>query len=251
MDYFKEEKEISIKELLFSVVLKWRSIISIILITMVASILINSIYAIRYIDILGKSLIISAIIKQVVINAIVSGLIMGCVYAFVHLFTDTIKSVQEFTMVCNMSIVGCIANDKVKNNSKIDKLIKKSKGIKYKIDEIESQKEYIAKVIERSLLAENTKEKQIVAIVSSCSVEYSKQVTDAIKEKITNMIEIIAVDDINNSPSAIDDILNADYIIFAESEGKSKYYEFDQAIRKIQEWNKKILGIILVNVDAI
>lgn len=251
MNYFKEEKEISIKELLFSIASKWRGILRVMLVTIVVTLLINIISAINYIEILGVVVIIKAIFKQIIINSIVAIILMAAIYACVFLFTDTIKSIQEFTMVCNMPILGCIARKEEKYVLKIDKWIKRTKGIRFKISEIELQKEYIAKVLENNITAENVKSKIKVAIVSSYSIDCAELVKDSIIDKVSNVIEIIAVSDINMSPYSIDEIINADYVVFAEYQGKSKYYELEQAIHIMEEWEKKVMGIVLVEVDGI
>lgn len=251
MNYFKEEKEISIKELLYFCALRWRSIFTVALITAVCTAIANVFPARKYIDILGISTIVTAIVKNVVIATIVCMAFVVGIYIVKFLFTDTIKSVQEFIMICNMPILGCIPKEKKKQDCFIDKWLKKIYGVRLKCIEKEKQVEYIVKNIEKSYSLVSKNEKSRIVLVSSYSKDYAERVLELMADKISEKIEFVLAQDMYTSAESIDNVINADYIVFVEQQGKTKYYEFEQIIRKINSYKKNILGVILMSVDAI
>lgn len=251
MNYFKEEREISIKEIFYYVCSRWRSIAAVVVFSMIVVMAINIPGAIEYHIILGDSVIAKEIAKYMIIVGVLLGVLITIFYVMKFLFTDTIKSVNEFAMICKMDIIGKIVAKKHKN-SIFDRWLRKLNGIKIVYKEKEQHAEYIAKVIGKSVQdCNNQSEKVKIAIISSNNLETAKTVEQTVGVRVDSNIELFSVGDICASPEALTYVMDAEFVILAECQGKSKYYEMEQVISKLKLWNKKILGVILIDVDAL
>lgn len=250
MEFMKSERELSVKELFCNVLSKWRSILFTVLIAVVITVGINVPSAKEYVGVIGRATVIKALIKQVFIIGVLTGGALVVVYVFKFLFTDTVKSVNEFKLICNINFLGSMIDESTKKTGKIDTVIKKINGIKYQKKDAERYIEHIAKVIENSIdLKGNSK--VTIAIVSSCANKVCDEAVDMLKEKVMSEINLVSAGDVTMSPTAITQVIEADYVILAESIGVSKYYEIEQTVTKICEMKKNVMGMVLLNAHAI
>ena len=45
--------------------------------------------------------------------------------------------------------------------------------------------------------------------------------------------------------------MEADYVILVEAQEKSTYSEIERELEQLLAWKKKVLGVVVVDVDAI
>ena len=131
MKYISEEREISIKELAFNIVYKWKSILLSAFMAAIVTVLINIRAVLIYKDILGTSVTVAALVEKVCIVLIVLVGMLVTIYTLLFLFMDTIKSNRDFGRVCSVPVIGCITNET--KLGKVDKCIRRLNGIKYKL----------------------------------------------------------------------------------------------------------------------
>ena len=51
--------------------------------------------------------------------------------------------------------------------------------------------------------------------------------------------------------SAVSRVLAADYVVLVEEQEKSSYSQIEQELEQLGAWKKKVLGIVVVGVDAV
>ena len=90
-----------------------------------------------------------------------------------------------------------------------------------------------------------------IVIISSYSLECSENVRLAIQKYTSKNINISVCGDVDMLPDSIEKVEKSDYIVLAESQGKSKYYEIEDLMNRLDRLNKKVLGVVLTDVDAI
>ena len=249
MKYIEEEREISVKELFFYIIYKWRSILFSAIVTVITTMLINVKAILKYKDVLGISVVITAFIKHLIIVTFLVVAVIVTVYALLFLFSDTIKSPREFSRVCGVPVVGCIGKEGKRNI--IDKILRKLNGVKYKVENNSLYEQCIAKVIEKTIGTAELSEERTIVIMSSYSEKCAEAVAAGINKKMVASVKISAIGDVDILPTSIDAIENADYVLLAECQEKSKYFEFEQTMCKIDRFNKKVIGVVLIDVDAI
>ena len=248
MEYIKDEKEISIKELIVSVLLQWKKILIVGVIAILIVVIGNISEAIKYIDILGAGKVVKILLKQSIIYGILAAVACGGYYAAVYLFTDNIKSVNDFVGATNIPVIGCIPDSK--NKGRIDRLIKKIVGVRLYKDNRDEYIAHIAKTIEADLMARNVSKTDVACVVSS-GVENATSLVKAIDNKMSADISLVNAGDINVSSEGVSAVMQTKYIILLEQEGASKYRELKHTCQKLSSWNKDILGAVLVDVDSI
>ena len=60
-----------------------------------------------------------------------------------------------------------------------------------------------------------------------------------------------AVKSILADASAVSRVLAADYVVLVEEQEKSSYSQIEQELEQLGAWKKKVLGIVVVGVDAV
>lgn len=251
MNFVKEEKDVNLKELFLDVVGKWRSIVISSIVAMIVVAIINVPGMIKFKDILGVSVVLIEAIKYSIIAFVVVAAICVVVYAFVYMFSDKIKSVIDYNLSCNLKLLGEIPCNESKRNLFIDKVIKKIRGIKIAYSKRDNLIERVANVILAEIYIRN-KEVCKIAVVSSVAENVASEFVDLLDDKITKeRVEIVSAGDILTSETSIKQVMEADYVILAERQGKSKYSELEQTCKQLTSWNKEILGTVLLDVDAL
>ncbi len=244
MEYLKDEKVISIKELIYAICSKWRSIFSVVMITAISVLAINIFKGISYMDVLPKSVLIGAIIKQVILLCIVVAFVIVFIYAVQFVFSDRVKTETELRMTMKLELLGNISDGNYKKNTWLDKKLRSYIGVKT-CESTEKSVERVANVIRANKDVKYDSNSVKIAVVSSCSIETAKKCVEMLKTEISVDIDIVLAGDIMDSPNAVKTATDADCVILAEGIGKSKYGSINDVCHQLSLWNKDIMGIVI------
>ncbi len=252
MIYIKEEKELSVKDIFFDICAKWRSVIGICFLGVFVVALVNVPSFLQYKEVLGLSGVCKVLIKHLVVVGIVIAFCVIVFYAIKYLVSDTIKSVEEYSLYSNVKILGVIPQKNNKKHFFIDKIIKKYRGIKLFSTNRDCLIKRVANVINTEIGLKDLKNIVSIAVVSSCSASESDEFVKLVESKVlSDNIKLLSAGDIMVSADAINIIYKADCVILVERQGKSKYSEMKKTCEMLDSWNKEIMGAILLDVDAI
>ncbi|MBQ2745541.1 MAG: hypothetical protein IJF37_08030 [Lachnospiraceae bacterium] len=245
------ERQINIKELMCSVFAKWRTIIIIVLLAMIATAIINIPSAINYISRLGMAQIAKILIKQMLFIGVAVFVGIVILYIFMYITSDKIKSVLDYELNSNLKLLGAVSKKICKHNNVIDKFIKKCSGVNLCHKDRNGHIERIANVIMAELSVRANLEKSSIALVSVCDkevVEEFKQLLDTLK--IEN-VSFKMASDVLTSADSVKTIMEADYVLLVECQDKTTYAKLNSSICMMNSWNKDIIGLVLTNVDAL
>lgn len=251
MNFIKEERDINIKELLLHVFAKWRSILATGTCGVLLVFIINFANVLKYRKILGNTVVIVELLKYIAIGFAVPIVISIVFYAFRYMFSDIIKSTNEYNMTSELKLLGGIPKLDIKNNCFIDKIIKKCMGIKI----LHADRDKLIKRVYNVIAAESLlrdKDVYMIAVVSSYKNETTESFVETLNPALAMQnLRIVSAGDILVNENAINIVMEADYVVVVEQQGKSKYSEFEQTCKNLESWNKKILGTVLLDVDAL
>ena len=248
MEYVKEEREISVKEMFSYVLFNWKRVLGITIAVVLIVVIINIFDTVKYASIFGIVPVIKVLLKSCAIYGILSGGLCVFYYAVTFLFTDKIKSVNDFSNATNIPVIAYTPNKT--QNGKIDRFIKKIFGVKVQANKYKEYENYVVKAIELELISKNVNVEQVVIITSANSLEI-QEIVDAMNENTNSNIAFLNAGDISGSADAIDKVMKTDYVVLVEKQGESKYSELKRTCKKLTAWNKNILGAVITNVDAI
>lgn len=246
MEYLNEEKVISIKELIYAVISKWRSIMAVVISTAVFVLVINIWNGMGYAGQLSTSAIISAIILQVVLIAVLVLFLMIFVYAVKFVFSDRVKTETELRMTIKVEMLGDISDKHYKKNTWLDRKLRNYIGVKVASD-VDEAVERVCNVIAMNNNIKYQKAELKIAVVSSCSTDVAQKCTELINTKKANNIQFFMAGDVMASAEAVKTVNDADCVILAECFGKSKYGVISNTCRQLSLWNKDIMGIVISN----
>ncbi len=92
-------------------------------------------------------------------------------------------------------------------------------------------------------------EKKIIAFTGNISAQgMEKLLSDMDWEE---QYQAKAVPNILGEASAVSAVMEADYVVLVEEQEKTTYPQIGQELEQLDAWKKKVLGIIVVGVDAV
>lgn len=250
MNHENIERQINIKELIFSVVAKWRKIFVITLIAILATAIINIPSAISYISRLGAMLVIKILVRQMLAVGVFAFVGIIILYAFMYIISDKVKSIIDYELNSNLKLLGAVVLETNKYNNAVDRFIKKCRGINLYHKDRSQHIKRISNVIKAELSVKTCCEHNTIALVSVCSRECVEEFERIIaNEKIENVTFKIA-SDILTSADSIKTVMESDYVLMVECQEKTTYAQLNSSICMIDSWKKEVIGLVLTDVDA-
>lgn len=242
------EKEVNLKELFYIVCKQWRYIL---LIPIISSVILlitkikNIMSGTQDLNIMES--VFNPILIGYALGVLVVALFCTCRFAM----SDRIKSPTELWNYSNINLIGVIPRPQAKRDRKFDFFVKRVLGkIKIKRNDCDE----LVKCIVSEIKAEiniKAKGKSRIALVSSDSLETASEFESLIRDKLPDEISLCLSGDIRLSSEGIKSAAEADYVILVERQFKSRYSDLEEICRRLKIWKKEILGIVLLDVDAV
>ena len=111
----------------------------------------------------------------------------------------------------------------------------------------------LAKVAAQSVMAElmamGTLKGGTIAFTGNVALEEMKKLIAEMEWGDSCTVK--CVPNILNNPSAVPEIMNAEYIVLIEKQEESSYTQITRELSELAAWKKKVLGFVVVGVDAI
>lgn len=252
-DTFIEEREIDLKDLLYYIFKKWRRLLLAAVIVMILLLLFRM-------PILLKLNSAADILKQsakYVVIGVVTGLILMCfVYAVLYVINGKIKSENEFITNCRLSVLEILPKKNSKKLNGIDRLIRRMFGVNRHTEDFDKLTDRLAEEIKAVLSVINRekndmKEDIYIGIVSTDSGETASELADLVNSRFNGTVKVVAAGNILKSAESIKIVMMSDKIIMVERIAASKYQMVEAAYKKLEKWQKDIVGVVLVDGDAI
>ena len=252
MKVVKDDRSINLKELLFYVISRWRSFIVVALLTVLITIIINCPNVLFYAKQEGVEFVCTLMIKSILTYVLASILFVFVVYASRYIFSDTIKSVNEYLSTCELRLIGVIPKEKEKRLSCIDKFVRNCSGIRTSGKNRDKLQKRISNVIVCEIETGKNINKPNITIVSSYSDETAEQLYNLLFEDFpAEYATLVIAGDIFESAYAVEAVMKADYIVLAESQDNTRYFELVRLCKELESWKKNILGTVLMDVDTV
>ena len=247
MEIVNKQKEIEIRHLLCCICLKWKKILLYTLGVMIFTGVINGVRSINYFDVLEKSIIIKVIVLRMILIGLIFGFFMVGVYILKYIFSDVIKTEDEFINVCNINLIG--KSISLKKYNMIDGWIKKIFGISNDNLKEEDYINHIAKAIEMDLETRDTNDNIVIAVVSSCSKKKIEDFVGKLDLISAKNVKIVYAGDITKDAGAIDIIYSAKYTLLVECQCESKYSHIENICNRLCMWKKSPIGAVILGAN--
>lgn len=249
---FADDREIDLKDMLFYICKRWRSLLIGTLIIMIAMILIR---VPAMTELSGAAAVFKQLVKYALIG-IVAGIILMCiVYAVSYVISGKIKSESDFRSNCRMNVLGVLPRVDNSKMNRIDRWIRQLFGVELKSRNLDKLSDRMAEEL-KAILSTKGKEKEdtnnvpCVAVVSTESDSSAKQLTVLLEPKLKGSIRIISAGDILTKAESIQTVMKASWIVMVEKIGVSEYRKLEDGVKKLALWNKNVLGMVLIDGNA-
>lgn len=252
-ELFNNEKEIDLKDMTFYICKRWRSILVGMVIFMIAVVLIK---LSSLIDLNGAGAVLKQTAKYLVIGIIVGLLVMAVVYGVLYIFTGRIKSESDFKSNCRLSVLGVLPKTDEKRQNCIDRFIRRIFGIYTNADDFEKLANRLAEEIKALLSVrdcESTDCKHIscVSVVSTEGDNTSKKLSDFLESGFKASARVISAGDILTNAQSVQTVMESNAVIVVEKIGSSQYPKVEEELKKLVQWDRVLLGIVLLDGDSI
>lgn len=255
------EKEIDLKDMLFYICKRWRSI----LVGMLAFMLAVVIFKLSSVmNLNGAGAVFKQIIKYAVIGLIVGFVVMAVFYAAMYAFTGRIKSESEFKTCCKLCVLGVLPKIDEKKLNGIDRFVRHVFGVDRKAEDFDGLSDRLSEEIKALLSVRsngncrnegNDKNAEKctphVSVISSEGETVSVKMAGFFEKKLNSSANVTSAGDILTSAKGVQDVVNAASVIVVERIGTSKYVKVEEELTKLLQWEKDILGVVLLDGDMI
>lgn len=194
---------------------------------------------------------IKGIVKNVIKTMLLAGLIgtlLGLVYYFIVVITSNkISSAKELKDCMGLTVIGEIPTQRKRKFQFVDKWYTWIGEVSLKSSDYDHICEYIGRNIQ-GILDENKKTE--VVFVSTSNKEKLEPIVRKVK-KSKGLYNLKLAGNVLVDPLAIDMVQNADYVVLVEEQDKTTITQIQDEIERIKLWKKTVIGVIVIEADAL
>ena len=205
--------------------------------------------------------IIKNSIKKMILGFLVGAVLAAAFIAFYYIMSDKLQDANDLKGRFGLRVIAQIPRvHKSRVFVGFDRLFARMGGLPFK----ESDVAALAMVAAGSVMAElsareicevqggegKEKEKNLkIAFTGNIAFEEVKKLL--YEMGLENKAFARCVPNILRDPGAVPAVMEADYVILVEAQEKSTYSEIERELEQLLAWKKKVLGVVVVDVDAI
>ncbi len=251
-DVFIENREIDLKDMLFFICKKWRWLL---LAAAAVMVLLPLVKIPALLELSGAGVILKRILKYAIIG-VLSGLAVAfIVCAVLYIMNGKIKSENEFKTNCRINILGVLPKVTGKKPGGADRLVRRMFGVDRQAKDFDALTERLVEEIKAVLSVKGAEKNDgkaafNVGVVSSESDKTAKMLVELIGSQLKGAATISSAGDVLKSGESIRKVMKADVVLMAERIGLSKYRMVEESYKKLTEWGKDIIGVVLMDGDA-
>lgn len=201
-------------------------------------------------------------IKMMILGFLAGGFLAAAFVAFRYIMSDRLQDVKDLKGRFGLRVIAQIPKVHQKRAwVMFDRLFAKMGGLALKEDDAVT----LAKVAAQSVGAEL--EAQMADAVArgenpagqskSVSLAFTGSVAVEEIDRLLSDMEwgrgysVKSVASILRDPLAVPAVMGADYVVLVEKQEESTYTQIGQELEELAAWKKKVLGVIVVGVDAV
>lgn len=247
---FADDREIDLKDMLFYICKRWRSLLIGTLIIMIVMILIR---VPAMTELSGAAAVFKQLAKYALIG-IVAGIILMCiVYAVSYVISGKIKSESDFRSNCRMNVLGVLPKKEIKRLNPVDKLVGRMFGVDRRAEDYEALADRLAEEIKALLEFHKTNDnggkRLCLSVVSTTGNKTAEEMAKLVGLKLKDLAMVTAAGDILKSAKSIQEVMKSDLVLMVERIGVSEHQRFEETYKKIMLWGKSIIGMVLIDGD--
>ncbi len=190
--------------------------------------------------------IVKSIIKTILLTGLIGTLLGLVYYFFIAITSNKISSTKELKDCRGITVIGEIPTKRKRKFHFVDKWFAWIGEVNLK----SSDYDHICKYIGRNIQGMLSEKEQTVVFVSTSNKEKVEPIISKIEKNKGSHVFKLAGNILMDS-FAIDLVQNADCVVLVEEQDKATYTQLQDEIDHIMLWKKSVLGVILIETDAL
>lgn len=199
--------------------------------------------------------IIKGSIKILILGFIIGAVLAAVFIAFQYIMSDKLQDAKELKNRFGLRVIAQIPQvHKKRVWVGFDRLFARMGGLSMK----ESDAGNLAMVAARSVQAElgalqAEKEDASLKVNLVCTGTIDQKEIESLLSgmKWEKGYSVEQIPSILRDPSAVSAAMAADYVVLVEKQEESTYTQIERELEELAAWKKKVLGVIVIGVDAI
>lgn len=197
--------------------------------------------------------IIKDSIKKMILGFLIGAVLAAMFIAFRFIMSDKMQDAKELKNRFGLRVIAQLPKvHKKRVWVGFDRLFARMGGLMLKETDAEQLPKVAARSISAELADERTDDK-----AQSVRLAFTGNVSkEEIEKLLTGMkwesgYTVYSAANILRDPAAVPEVTAADYVVLVEKQEESTYSQIERELEELKAWKKKVLGVIVVGVDAV
>lgn len=201
--------------------------------------------------------IVKGSIKMLILGFIIGAVLAAVFIAFQYIMSDKLQDAKELKNRFGLRVIAQIPKvHKKRVWVGFDRLFARMGGLAMKESDAAGLAMVAAKSVQAELEALRT-EKEAADLSGKVNLVCTGTVS---KEEIESLLSgmkwekgysVEQIPNILRDPAAVPAAMAADYVVLVEKQEESTYTQIERELEELAAWKKKVLGVIVIGVDAI
>ncbi len=186
------------------------------------------------------------VIKKAVIGGAIGFLLSAIYFCLTAIVSGKLLNPEDMKSRYGLRVIGLIPTNDSKR--RLSARIARIGGITIKKSAYDVQARMIGSSIKSDALSRANLSCRTIAFTGTAPTEEMKK---AIAAMDLQGFSVVCAPDVLTNADSIDKVSNADCIVLVEKQEKSVLLEVEKELEALKAWNKTVLGVVVLNADAI
>ncbi len=190
-------------------------------------------------------------IKLLIISGVIAGITLGVIVAISILMSGKLLNPEDIKNRFGLYVIGQLPTEYVKKSFVvISRWVSDFGGITIKQEDYNRLARMIGSSLKSDLhSSEESREWKKIAFTGTVKEEEIKKLLERLD--IGASYKLICASDILTNAESIEKVANADCVVLVEKQEQTKIADIAKELEALQVWNKKVLGVIVLNTDVV
>ncbi len=195
--------------------------------------------------------VIKNAIKLLVIGGIIAGVVLCVFVAFGALMSGKLLNPEDVKTRFGLRVIGQLPTERVnKPFAFVSRWFSAFGGITVVPEDYNRLAKMIGSSLKSDLASkEESNQWKKIAFTGTVNEEEMKKVLESFG--MDSSYQLVCAPDVLTNAESIEKVVNADCVVLVEKQEETKVADMEKELEALKAWNKTVLGVIVLNTDAV